>query len=186
MTRRQMQTTERCGSCRRPVAVTRFTTRSRYGDKPLCDACGSAPREQAFESRRSSTATGDAVRWIGEVVRARKWADMDERLAVWRAPEVRAYNTAALGGAPRWELDELAEAVDERFPWIGEEMRRRYPRTETREVDYDRYETRERDFADYETRDCVFDEDRGRYVFHDREPNGQPVPGRAYSSRWWR
>lgn len=167
--RRRVET-EPCGTCGRAVEVGRWTTRSRYSGKVLCDDHGTVPYPfpdarwdavaRSYGPRPSRTpVTADAVAnaYVDDL-RARRAAE---------PPELRAQREAYVewtkaGGSAdeffeRWDAGEWEER-DEPLPW---------------------YEARARGGAEIRSR-CV-----DGTPLYGPEPDGVPRHGRSYEERWW-
>lgn len=223
---RKAPKTERCGGCGAAVDTTsRYTVRSRYTGRALCDRCGiadhaehlavkptvTAPRTQRQDSGTRATfdagfelcvrcgremlvtmlsarslrsnspmcepcATGsgrDECRRPQPVTPAHAHAYAERALEVWRArpPDVVEEWDAYIRGADQQEIewrmrrtDAALYGTDADIPW---EVRHQA----------------DEDDDDDEYRVAFLDAE-GRAVYLP-EPDGEPVPGRWYESRWW-
>jgi hypothetical protein len=170
--------TELCG-CGVPVEISKWTVRSRYGQKPLCQRCSAGPPESRYTGGNGSNPP--TVMTDAQLSDLDKWLDKHDPHRYIRGPA---------------DDDEL-----ERCAGCG---RQRRAEVMTRVGAYRLCETcaaaaaagvpspvgaspRSYDFGPVEDRSAarvLWTDEDGTEV-RDREPDGRPRDGVSYSTRWW-
>lgn len=191
--------TEQCGHCKAPVVIGRWTVRSRYTDKPLCDRCGTVPLSAVYDDR--------AAKFYDESIRCVGCGQMRRKSVMKKVGEHKLCKTCrdnghSPGTYPNVERALAARAAMDpgerayRDSWLDTVIRTgRDPEEyatwdpdELRFVDYDEDEDRG-DEDEYDERgdseaELRFIADDGTAVYGE-EPTGEYRSGVAYAERYW-